>query len=817
LEPKKKSKSFDIIVSAVTFVLAVYIALQGAAAYAFVSDAGLVGFEVFGEVLSELERRVAGSPFSFEWTDVTSTYLVVILLAWFIAVVYFITTRRKLIIGKEHGTAEWGDKKDISDLFAVNILKGEITRVKKKFRRDRNKREEEIRLLKQKYYNADMHLTATERASIYNYKTNNHVLVIGGSGSGKTRYLIMPNILQLNSSFVATDPKGEVLEKCGHLLEQQGYLIRVLNLFNLEQSDYYNSFYYLHPDNAYPDPKDRRPGYEERVLTLIDALIINTDGGKKRESSDPFWEKAERLFLQAIFFAVCDGFLPEYQNMNTAIWLIKLLQLKEDGDNKDSDLDYFFKEFAKKHGEDHIGVVQYNEFRGKAAGKTAMSIVISAVARLAPFQTKEMKRIVSHDTMMLQELGERKMAIFVVVPPTGDTFNFVSGLLFTQMFQELQYCASIKYKDKGQRLPVPVRFLLDEFANTCVIPKFVEILAYARSFGVGIVPVFQSFDQIKKLYEKDVGVFVDNCSYLLFLGRCTHGETLEYLSKLLGKGTFDKRSSSRTYGSKGSSSKSWDTLGRELMMPDEIRKMPDDKCLLIASGRKPFYSTKYDYTSHPNYHMTSDGGAGSYDYKPKIVNIDDYKNKYGYGDRPHGEDGFLSHPGILHGDVVYTGDDTAFVTENEIKAFSSIKELLGSLRGIFNRKKLKPISDEKMGGLDDGDVAGASNSVISELLDEFRGDGGKGAVDSGKALSAVIDPLEIIADTLPRLHNLKPISDFKMGDDSNIDVSEFEADDDDVLEYDFEDDEVFCKLLDELVDVLDEVVDQAGGAGDEVA
>jgi type IV secretion system protein VirD4 len=808
MEPKKKSKSFDIIVSAVTFMLAVYVAIQGAASYVFAVDAGKYGFDVIGEALSEFERRVSGSPLSFEWTDLTFAWLIVILFAWFIAVLYVLSTRRNLILGKEHGTAKWGEQKDISDLFAANILKKEITRIKKKFRKNRVKCAEEVRNAKHKYYNADMILTASERASIYNFKTNNHVLVIGGSGSGKTRYLMLPNILQAHSSLVLTDPKGELVEKSGSFLEQQGYLIRVLNLFELTKSDYYNPFYYLFPDNAFPDPKDRRPGYEERVLTLIDALIINTDGGKKRESSDPFWEKAERLFLQAIFFAVCDGFLPEYQNMNTAIWLIKLLQLKEEGDNKDSDLDYFFKEFAKKHGEDHIGVVQYNEFRGKAAGKTAMSIVISAVARLAPFQTKEMKRIVSHDTMMLQELGERKMAIFVVVPPTGDTFNFVSGLLFTQMFQELQYCASIKYKDKGQRLPVPVRFLLDEFANTCVIPKFVEILAYARSFGVGIAPVFQSFDQIKKLYEKDVGVFVDNCSYLLFLGRCTHNETLDYFSKLLGKGTFDKRSSSRTYGSKGSSSKSWDTLGRELMMPDEIRKMPDDKCLLIVSGRKPFYSTKYDYTSHPNYHMTSDGGAGSYDYKPKIINIDDYRKDTGEGYRPHGEDGNLpfTHPGMMLNDDI-ADEDARFIAENEIKAFSSIKELLSSLRGIFRSKKLKPISDDKMG--DGGDAAGAvSGSVITELLNEFRDDGGKGAVDSGKALSAVLDPLEIIADTLPNIHNLKPISDLKMDDGSDIDISGFEDDgSDDVFVYDFEDDEVFCGLLDELVDALDEVVD----------
>jgi type IV secretion system protein VirD4 len=327
----------------------------------------------------------------------------------------------------------------------------------------------------------------------------------------------MPNILQAHSSYVVTDPKGEILEKSGHFLkEQKGYTLRVLNLDNKSRSDGYNPFVYIHPE---------REGYDERTLMLIEAIILNTDGGEKRNSSDPFWEKAERLFLQAIFFFTCDGFPIQERNMNTVLDLIGMLQIGEEEDDLNSDLDLFARVFAKRFGEDHIGVQQYNEFRSKASGKTAKSIVISAVARLAPFRTSAVRRIFSYDSMNLEMLGEQKMVIFVVVPPTDNTFNFIAGMLFTQMFQELQYCAAEKYKHKGQRLPVPVRFILDEFANTCKIPNFIKILAYARSFGIGIVPILQSLEQIKTMYKDEWGVVVDNCSARLFREHIPHGHT----------------------------------------------------------------------------------------------------------------------------------------------------------------------------------------------------------------------------------------------------------------------------------------------------
>lgn len=486
--------------------------------------------------------------------------------------------------------------------------------------------------IKRKYKDADMLFTKTERISFYNYILNQNTLILGGSGSGKTRGYVMPNVLQAHSSYVITDPKGEILEKAGKFLKEvKNYKIRVLNLDEKDMSDGYNPFAYIHPD---------RPGYEERVLMLIETIIVNTDGGERKGGPDPFWDKAERLFLQSVFFFTAVAFVPEERNMNTVMELIRMLQIKEDDDNMDSDLDYFVRIFAKEYGEDHIGVQQYREFREKSSGKTAKSIVITAVARLAPFRTSAIRKLFSYDSMCLDRVGEEKTAIFVVVPPTDSTFNFIAGMLFTQLFQELQYCATQVHKHDGQRLPVPCRFILDEFANTCTIPNFVKILAYARSFGIGITPILQSLEQIKNAYKDEWGVIVDNCNTLLYLGSITHQDTLDYMSKLLGKGTFDKRTTGRTKGKSGSSSQNFDVVGRELMLPDEIRKMPKKDCLFIVGGRNPFYSEKYAYESHPNYRFTSDADEKySYEHEPQKPPEKGKPQKEEKEKTPHGEDG----------------------------------------------------------------------------------------------------------------------------------------------------------------------------------
>lgn len=532
---------------------------------------------------------------------------------------------------------------------------------------DTSKNVEKIR---EKYKDADMPFTKTERISLYNYVLNMNTLILGGPGAGKTRGYGMPNILQAHSSYIITDPKGEILEKSGYFLtEIKGYKVRVLNLDEKNLSDGYNPFVYIHPE---------REGYEERVLSLIETIIINTDGGEKKNGSDPFWDKAERLFLQAIFFFTCDGFVAEERNMGTVLALIRMLKIAEDEDNFDSDLDYFARIFARKHGKDHIGVQQYEEFREKASGKTAKSIVISAIARLAPFRTKAVQKIFSYDSMNLQMVGEEKTAIFVVVPPTDTTFNFIAGMLFTQLFQELQYCATQTHKHDGQRLPVPCRFILDEFANTCTIPNFVKILAYARSFGIGITVILQSLEQIKNMYKDEWGVIVDNCNTLLYLGGIAHMDTLEYMSKLIGKGTFDKRTTGRTRGRQGSSSENFDVVGRELLDSSEIRKLDKKKCLLVVSGRNPFYSEKYEYTSHPNYRYTSDANAAySFSYKPVQPQED-----------PHGEE--------LAGEKAELESDKQAVVEVEESVLETdYQALLTEMTKNF--ANLQPLSDSLTG------------------------------------------------------------------------------------------------------------------------
>lgn len=704
----------------ICLAIVVYLALQLAACWNTVQITVADKTSAFLKFTDTIGERLSQNTFDIEWNKYSQQYLLFGFVAWVLGIMYYFSTRKNYIAGKEFGTARWGRESDIRDMFAENIEKEEIKKAKRirhfwtrnsvkrkaarqakedsrifymqrmkelayeeasqkaggtytrklhnrnvekikeevaesrrlalleawkpnKYKDDfikslkeiennplysmeekNSKKEEAEKLYRKKlksfyhskdilheihdkYKDADMILTKTERMSIYNYKLNNNTLILGGSGSGKTRNYVMPNILQAHSSYVVTDPKGEILEKSGRFLRDiKGYKIRVLNLDDKTKTDGYNPFVYIHPD---------RKGYEERVLSLIEAIIINTDGGEKKNSSDPFWDKAERLFLQALFFFTCDGFREEERNMNTVLDLIGMLKIEEEQDNYDSDLDYFVRIFEREHGSNHIGVQQFKEFRQKASGKTAKSIVITAVARLAPFRTPAIRKMFEYDTLFLDRVGEEKTAVFVIVPPTDSTFNFIAGMMFTQLFQELQYCASQVHKHDGQRLPVPCRFILDEFANTCTIPNFIKILAYARSFGIGIVPILQSLEQIKSMYEKEWGVIIDNCNSLLFLGSITHMDTLEYMSKLLGKGTFDKKTTGRSRGKQGSSSQNFDVIGRELMDASEIRKLAKENCLLVIGGKNAFYSEKYDYTSHPNYRFTSDSNHSySFDF-----------------------------------------------------------------------------------------------------------------------------------------------------------------------------------------------------------
>ena len=474
-----------------------------------------------------------------------------------------------------------------------------------------NDKKEELRI-KAKYHNMDMLLTKTEKISfINNQSINMNTLIVGGSGTGKTRGYVMPNLLQAHSSYVFTDPKGEIMEKGAYFIEhEQGYKVRALDLVDKEKSACFNPIIYLHPE---------RPGYEERVIALVETIMVNTDGGEKKDTPDPFWPKAERMFLQSLLYAIPKAFKPGYQTFQTLLDLISMLEIKDSSrEDFNSDLDIFFRLYKDKYKED-FAYKTYSEFRTKAPDKTGNSVLMSILARMQPFRGNEIQRILSTDDMHLDRIGEEKTAIFIIVPPTDQTFSFVSGMLFTTMFQEIQYCASVTHRHEGQRLPVPVRLILDEFANTCVVPNFVQLLAYARSFGVGMTIILQSLEQIKKIYEKEWGVIIDNCSSMLYLGGVKHMDTLNYFRDLLGKGTFDKKTTGRTRGRQGSSSTNEDVVGRGLFESDELyAEMKIDDCILFVSGRRPFYSKKYKYEEHPNYRFTSDGDK-KYSYEHHAI------------------------------------------------------------------------------------------------------------------------------------------------------------------------------------------------------
>lgn len=543
----------------------------------------------------EFTTRISENPKEIYFTDSTIKFVLGSIFLSFIVIAYLITSKKKYISGKEYGSATWGNIKTILHLSAKNVKRDFIREIKNNKSLSNSDKEARLQKVNEEINeDSEMILSASERICIHNRELNNNTLVIGGSGSGKTRGIVMPNLLQGHSSFVITDPKGEILSKSGCFFKKKGYKISVLNLFEMDKSNYYNPFQYI-------DPK--RSDFEENVLTLIDTIIVNTDGGEKKGSSDPFWDKAEKLFLQSIFFLVATAFPKEERNMKTVMELIRMLKIEEEGDNKDSDLDIMFKLYEEKYGSDNVAVLQYKEFRTKAAGKTAKSIVISAVARLAPYNLANVQNISLTDNMNLDKIGEEKTALFIIMPPTNDTFSFIAGMLFTQLFQELNYSANSLH---GGHLPVPVRFIMDEFANTCKVPNFVKILAYARSLGIGIMPILQSLEQIKGMYKDEWQVILDNCNTVVFLGGVRNMETLEYISKLLGKGTFDKKNYSRTKGRQSSTSTSFDKIGRELMDPAEIQKMKKNKSIVFISGYSPFFSDKFNYKKHKNYKFTSD-------------------------------------------------------------------------------------------------------------------------------------------------------------------------------------------------------------------
>ena len=462
--------------------------------------------------------------------------------------------------GVEYGSARWGNAEDIKPyidpVFANNVLLTQTER-----------------------------LMMSSRPKQPKYARNKNILVIGGSGSGKTRFFVKPNLMQMHSSYVVTDPKGTVLVECGKLLQRGGYRIKVLNTINFKKSMRYNPFAYLRS--------------EKDILKLVNTIIANTKGDGEKSGED-FWVKSERLFYCALI-----GYFwyeaPEVEkNFTTLLEMINASEAREDDPEFQSPVDLMFERLEEKDPE-HFAVRQYKKFL-LSAGKTRSSILISCGARLAPFDIRELRELMETDEMELDTIGDRKTALFVIISDTDDTFNFVVSILYTQLFNLLCDKADDVY---GGRLPVHVRCLLDEFANIGQIPKFEKLIATIRSREISASIILQSQSQLKAIYKDNADTIVGNCDTTLFLGG-KEKTTLKEMSELLGKETIDSFNTSETRSNQKSYGLNYQKLGKELMTQDEIAVMDGGKCILQLRGVRPFFSDKFDITKHPNYRYLSD-------------------------------------------------------------------------------------------------------------------------------------------------------------------------------------------------------------------
>ena len=467
---------------------------------------------------------------------------------------------KKFRKGIEYGSARWGTAEDIKPYidedFFSNIL---LTNTER--------------------------LTMNSRPKNPKFARNKNVLVIGGSGSGKTRFFVKPNLMQMTTSYCVTDPKGTILVECGKMLQKGGYKIRSLNTINFKKSMHYNPFAYIRS--------------EKDILKLVNVIIANTKGDGEKSGED-FWVKAERLLYCALIGYIYYEAPEEEKNFTTLLDLINASEAREDDENYKSPVDMLFDRLAEREPE-HFAVKQYVKFK-QAAGKTLKSILISCGARLAPFDIKELRDLMEYDELELDTLGDEKTALFVIISDTDDTFNFVVAIMYSQLFNLLCDKADNEY---GGRLPVHVRCLLDEFSNIGQIPKFEKLISTIRSREISACIILQAQSQLKAIYKDNADTIIGNCDTTLFLGG-KEKSTLKELSETLGKETIDMYNTSETRSNQNSYGTNYQKLGKELMSQDELSVMDGGKCILQLRGVRPFLSDKYDITKHPRYKMLSD-------------------------------------------------------------------------------------------------------------------------------------------------------------------------------------------------------------------
>ena len=520
-----------------------------------------------GIKLFELLERLAvlfNSPFNISLNEYSLKTVLISLFLYLMCIGVYFSSRENRRPGEEHGSAKWGIVSQIAKRYAdhkdksKNLILSQIMRVgldAKKHRRNLN------------------------------------VLVVGGSGAGKTRFYAKPNIMQCNTSFIIADPKGEMLRSVAPLLLEKGYDVKVFNLITPQNSDGYNPFMYVRSD--------------EDVIKLITNLIQNTTP-KNATQNDPFWEKSEIALDTALMLYLLHEAPPEEQTFEMLMFLIENAATMEDDEEYQSPVDVLF-EALEDENPNHIALKQYKVFK-QASGKTAKSILISAAVRLAAFNLPEIAKMTSYDNLDLGQLGEKKKAIFCVIPDNDNSFNYLVGMLYTQAFQELYYKADHEH---GGELPIPVHFVMDEFANVALPDNFERLLATMRSRRISVSIIIQNMAQLKALFKDSWESLVGNCDTMLYLGG-NEQSTHEYISKMLGKETIDTRTRGITKGQHGSSNTNYQNTGRELLTLDEVRLLDNSNALIFIRGEKPIVDKKFDIMSHPNIKLTADGGAKPY-------------------------------------------------------------------------------------------------------------------------------------------------------------------------------------------------------------
>lgn len=538
-----------------------------------IADAIQPGRNLF-ELMEVLTEKL-NHPFQLHYTEYTIKSVLVCTLLYAAGIGIFYSSQKNYRRGEEHGSARWGDARQICKKYS------------------------------QKPYSQNILLTQNFRISLdtHEHRRCLNILVVRGSGAGKSRGFALPNIMQCCCSMVITDPKAELLRKTGGLLEKKGYEVRVFDLINPDTSFCYNPFEYVHDD------KD--------VLRLISNLIQNTTP-KGSQSSDPFWEKSETALLQALMLYLLHEAPPEEQNFAMIMEMLGSAQVKEEDEDYESPLDILFDRLEMRDP-DSIAVKQYHIYK-QAAGKTAKSILISVGVRLAAFNLPQIAKLTNTDELDLSSMGERKVALFCCIPDADTSLNYLVGMIYSQLFQTLYYMAD---RVHGGALPVPVNCIMDEFPNVSLPNEFEKILATCRSRSIYCSIIIQNMSQLKALFKDSWESLVGNCDEFLYLGG-NEKETHKYVSELLGKETIDTNTYGQTKGKSGSYSTNFQQSGRELLQPDEVRMLDNQNALLFIRGERPILDAKYDLMKHPNIRYTEDGGAGPFNYAKAPLAHDDF-------------------------------------------------------------------------------------------------------------------------------------------------------------------------------------------------